>query len=1100
MKPYLSVPLTCILAICLSMPRAMAQETSAGITGTITDPSGASIVGATLKVKDVDRGTAWQTTTNADGIFAFPRLPAGKYEVTVEAVGFATAIRRGLELEINDRMRLDVRLELGAVTQAVEVSGAALALQTENTQVGTVISGTTNVNLPLNGRNFVQLTLLTPGATTVNPNGFENGQRTTSGGRPYVNGNREEANNFLLDGIDNNMATSNMTSYQPNVDAIQEFKMITNNAPAEFGNFQGAIVNVTIKSGTNQFHGTVFEFLRNDKLNANAWARNWRGLSRAPIRHNVFGGTVGGRIIRDRLFFFADYQGIRRANPGAPADYSVFPMEFRQGDFSRLLSENRVQLYDPLTTDASGVRLPFPNNHIPQSMMNVVARNLFANTRLYPAPLNPKLRFNTLNTASSYVYTDQGDVKIDAKLTSRDDFSARYSNSRQDVPTKNTLPLALNTFFISPFQAGVLNWTRTISASMVNEARAGVNRIMFSDGSLDNGIGNAAEQLGILNGNDRGPGLMAIDFQGGLATSLGNQNVGRRRVNYLNTFHYAENLTIMRGRHLMKTGFQFLRQQANIYIAGGSGRTGFIRFTGQYTSGPNANRPASSGLADADFVLGYPTRLGRGPSTGTWGHRKSIFGGYFQDDWRVSNSLTLNLGLRWEYHSPFVEVADRQTNFEPFTGRVLYAGRDGASRSLYDGYRRDFQPRLGFAWTPGFLGKRTVIRGAYTISSFMEGMGAGQRLPLNPPWVFDQLAIYEGQTRIGSRTEQGFSVLSPTDPWQGAILYLWDRDLRPASSQQWSFILERQLPMSAILTLGYVGQHGTHLAMAQRASQRRLLPDGKTAPSPYLAGNPDLVRVIAQINNTTSSANQRYDALQTALRRRFSAGAEFQLSYTWSKGMSDSRGYYGEGGGQASSPPGVSQNLYNRHAEWGPAYFDAAHIFNFYGSYQIPVGRGKSMGGNWRPALDRIAGQWQVSGILTLRSGFPLTLSALDRSGTGGGAPRPDRIADGAGPKQVGPGTAWFDTKAFRQPVAGTFGSCGVGVVRGPGVRGADVSLQKTIPVTETKRFEFRVEIFNLTNTPNFNAPVVNVNAVNFGEITSAQKERNIQLALKFYY
>ncbi|MCL5745864.1 MAG: carboxypeptidase-like regulatory domain-containing protein, partial [Acidobacteria bacterium] len=803
---------------------SIAQEASAGITGTITDPSGAAIAGASITVRDQDRGTTWSTKTNAEGIYALPRIPPGTYEMRIEAQGFRTAVRRELALELNARARVDVAMELGAVAETVEVSGTAALLQTETTQVGTVISGTTNVNLPLNGRNFVQLAILAAGSTTVNPAGFTSGRRTSGGGRPYVNGNREEANNFLLDGIDNNNANSNMVTYQPNVDAIQEFKMITNNAPAEFGNYQGAIVNISIRSGTNSFHGSAFEFLRNDKLNANAWNRNWQGTNRESVRHNVFGGTVGGRIIRDKVFFFVDYEGTRRANPGAPDSVTLIPMDFRNGDLSRLLTERNTQLYDPLSTNSAGDRQPLPNNQIPAARIDPVARNLFSMPDVYPVPMNSALRFNALNTGSSYVYTDQGDIKIDAKPSSRDDFSARYSISKHDAPGRNTIPALLNTFFTSPFQAGVVNWTHTFGPSLVNELRAGVNRSIFNDGGDPGGVGNLAEGLGIARGNERGPGLMLLAFQGGLSTNLGNQNNGALRINVNNTYHYADNLTVVRGRHMMKTGGQFLRVQSNVFYAGNNGRTGFMRYTGQYTSGPNANRPVSKGLAEADFILGYPTRLGRGVDSGLWGQRKIIVGSYFQDDWRVSAGLTLNLGLRWEYHSPLVEVADRQSNFEMLTGKLLLAGKDGASRGLYESYTRGWQPRVGFAWTPAFLGRNTVLRGAYTISSYMEGTGVNSRLPMNPPFVGEFEAIYEGQPQVASTSAQGLTVLKAQDPWKGATLRMWDPYVRPANSQQWSFFIERQLPGENFFSLGYVGQHGTHLMLFAPYFQRRLLP------------------------------------------------------------------------------------------------------------------------------------------------------------------------------------------------------------------------------------------------------------------------------------
>jgi len=1094
--PWIAFTVVFVLAVIVTP--VSGQEVSAGITGRISDPSGAAIVGAKVTARDLDRETVWPTETNAEGIFALPRIPAGIYEVRVEASGFRPAVRPRLELEINQRVRLDVQMELGLVTAAIDVVGTAPLLQTETTQVGVVLGAAANVNLPLNGRNFIELTLLTPGATTVNPAGFSSGLRTGAGGRPYVNGNREEANNFILDGVDNNHATANMTAYQPNVDAIQEFKMITNNASAEFGNFQGGIVNVTMKSGTNSYHGTVFEFLRNDKLNANGWARKWQGTERPPIRHNVFGGTVGGPLLRDRLFFFSDYQGVRRAEPGAPSSLTVIPMEFRRGDFSRLLTEYGTQLYNPLTTDAAGIRQPFPNNQIPMALMDPVAKNLFNSPDLYPAPLNSALRFNSLNTTSGYVYTDQGDFKVDAKLSSRDDFSARYSQSRQDNPNRNAFPLLFNAFSTAPFLNGVLNWTRTFRPTLVNEFRVGVNRINLSDGAEDKGLGNVAEKLGIQRGNERGPGLMALQFSGGLAANIGNTTVGLFRINVNNTFHYADNLTVVRGRHMMKTGFQWYRQQANVFFAGNNGRTGFIGFNGQYTSGPSGRSPVSKGLAEADFFLGFPSRLGRGVDTGTWGQRKNILGGYFQDDWRVNQALTLNLGIRWEYHSPFVEVANRQSNFEPFSGKLQLAGKDGNSRALYNGYKRDWQPRVGLAWTPEFLGKKTVLRAAYTTSSFMEGTGVNLRLPLNPPFNTESEAIYEGQVATGSTTGQGLTVLKAADPFKAATLRLWDPNVRPANSQQWSFTIERQLPAETVFSVGYIGQHGTHLIVAMPYFQRILMPDKTTRPSPYLSGNPQLAS-ISQIGGTEACGNQAYHSLQVSARRRLSRGLQYQLSYTWAKGMTDSIGFYGEGG-QAASQGAYQQYLFDRKAEWGPTYFDATHIFVYSYLYELPFGRSKKFGANWHPAVNKVLGDWQLSGILTLRSGFPLTIKALDRSGTVSRGPRADRVAEGTGKQEVGPGKAWFDITAFKQPVAGTLGNSGVGVVRGPDFRNFDLSIQKGIPVSEAKRLEFRVEFFNLTNTPKFNAPVVTVQSTTLGEITGAQGARQIQLALKFYF
>jgi len=1084
------------------------QEVSAGITGRVTDSTGAAIVDAAVTARDVQRATAWPTLTNEEGIYAFPRIPVGTYEIKVEAKGFKTAVRSGIQLEINQRARLDIQMEVGTLAETVEVTGVAPLLTTDTTIVGPVLPSTTIVNTPLITRNFIALTLLAPGVTTTNPDAFKNGARTAGGGRPYVNGNRKEANNFLLDGVDNNHTSDNLTSYQPNLDAIQEVRMITNNASAEFGNFQGGVINVTIKSGTNEYHGSAFEFFRNDKLNANNWGRNWSLAAdpktgkapRSPIRWNEFGGTLGGPIKRDKLFFFGDYQGIRRAIPPAVSAFTVIPAEFRQGDFSRLLTERSIQLYDPLTTDPNGIRQPFPNNQIPVTRRNTVATNLFNSPDLYPLPINPDLRFNQLNASSSQVVTDQFDIRADAKLSDKDDFSSRYSWGRQEMPGKNTFPLLFNSFNHAPFQNAVINWTRSISPTKVNELRIGFNRIMLWNGGEDKGLGNVAETLGILRGNERGPGLMSVEFSGGLAGNLGSANIGTQQKFPNNTFHYADNLTLIRGRHMMKTGGQLLRQQMNPFYAGNWGRTGFIRFLGQYTAGPNANSPVSRGFPEADFFLGFPARAGRGVDTGSWGHRKIILGFYFQDDWRATNELTLNLGLRWEYHSPLVEVKDRQSNFEPFSGKLLLAGQDGNSRALYEPFKKDFQPRVGFAYTPAWLGSKTVFRGAYTISSFMEGTGTNLRLPLNPPFNFEFEAIFEGQTQIGFTTQQGITALRAADPWENATIRLWDPFVRPASAQQWSAIIEHQLPAQTVVTVGYIGQHGTHLVVPMPYFQRRLVAPGQAESSPYLSGNPLLAR-IAQISGTESNGNQRYDGLQVTARKRLSKGLEYQVAYTFSKGMSDAIGYYGEGG-QAASQSAYWQYLYDRRAEWGPTYFDAKNMLSVVYTYELPFGRRKTLGSGWNPVLDGILGGWQTGGILTLRSGFPLTITATDRSGTRSRGARADRVGDGEGPKQVGayPNT-WLDRSAFKEPAAGTLGNSGVGVVRGPGWKTFDLSVQKQFPLkSETRRLEFRTEFFNLTNTPQFNTPNRSASSATFGEVTVAQGERNIQFALKFHF
>jgi outer membrane receptor protein involved in Fe transport len=774
---------------------ASAQEVTAGITGRVTDPSGATIAGATVKVRSVDRGTEWTNQSNGEGIYVYPSLPIGAFKVTVEAKGFKT-FQTSLTLEVNQRARVDAQMEVGAITDSVTVSTETVALQADTTQVGSVIASRTISNMPLLSRNPIALTLLAAGVTTPDQTSMNSGTRTSGGGRPYVNGNREESNNFLLDGVDNNQVSDNLTSYQPNPDAIEEFKLITNNASAEFGNFQGGIVNVVIKSGTNQIHGTLFEQFRNDKLNADNWGRNWQGLTRTPLRWNQFGGTVGGPVFKDKLFFFADYQGLRQATPTSLSTASVMPMAFRSGDFSGLLgtlsSGKVIQLYNPNQVNTTtGARTPFTGNIIPAAQLSPVATALLQNTQLYPAPTGAGLTNNVTYSGASYVKTDQGDIKLDWRPTSKDYFSSRYTNSRQDQPSVNSFPLFYNSFNIAPMQNGVFAWTRTLSPTMVNEARVGVNNIMLDNGGADKGLGDIATKVGIQGA---GSGLLSLGAGTNSGTAfayasgIGSSNIGTMQLFANTTYHYADNFTLIKGRHMLKMGGQLLRQDLNTFYSGNGGRTGYMNFSGRFTAA-NAISPAGTQIGEADFMLGLPTDIGRGLSTGTWGHRGSIYGIYGQDDWRVSDSLTLNLGLRWEYHTPWVEVDNRQANFNLVTGQLEMAGQDGNSRALYNSFKKDFQPRLGFAYTPEALGKKVVIRGGYTISSFLEGTGTNLRLPLNPPLNAEYGQIYNTSSYLtpGSTLADGLSVLSPKDPYKGANLRVWSPDVRPAIVQQWNF-------------------------------------------------------------------------------------------------------------------------------------------------------------------------------------------------------------------------------------------------------------------------------------------------------------------------
>jgi hypothetical protein len=1135
----LPIRLVPILVLTAFLPAAsalaLAQQVTAALLGNVTDPNGAPVTKAKVTAKDEARGTVWTTETNSEGIFNLPRVPVGSYEVRVEAQGFRAAVRPNVQLELNQTARLEFKLEVGEITQTSEIAGALPPLlQTDTTQLSTVIDSRTNVTLPLASRNYIQLTLLAPGSVNPNPGSLTGAGTTANSGRPYINGNREQANNFLLDGLDNNQVSDNLVGYTPSPDAIQEFNLITNNASADFGNFQGGIISVTIKSGTNQFHGSAFEFFRNDVLNANSWSNNLFGAPKPKLRWNQFGGSIGGPIMKDKLFFFTDYQGLRFNVPAATGAITVFTLAQRQGDFSAICSEydssgvcragRGTQLYNPFQRDANGNRVPFANNRIPAALIDPVARALF-NSQLYPAPINSQLEGNQFNTSRSFTHGDQGDVKIDYNWSEKDHIFGRYSQSRQDSPATNSFPLFFDTFFRAPAYTGVVNWTRSFSPRLVNEARVGANYVLLNNGGSDKGLGNVAQDLGIQNGNDRGPGLFAINFGAARASGIGSANIGDQQ-RFANTvIQFEDSLILTSGQHIFRMGFQYKRNRLNIFYAGNNGRTGFMAFSGRYTAGPDARAVASgaAGRGEADFILGLPDTLGRGVNSGSWGHRSHVFATYFQDDWRATNSLTLNLGLRYEAHTPWVEVKDRQVNFDPISGALQCAGKGrpdlgcSSPATIYDNNRAlynntywqigNFQPRIGFAWTPEALGRKAVIRAAYTISSYLEGTGTNLRLPLNPPFTTEFNTTYS-DVLPGSRTAQGLTVLrSATDPFAGAIIRLWDPNVRPAVVQQWNLSVQHQFTKDTTLQVGYVGQHGTHLMVPMPYFQRQLLgrnADGspRTAPSPYLSGNPAL-RNIGQISGTESNGSQRYDALQTTLQKRYSAGLQFQVAYTFSKAMADSSGYYGSWGGQTTPSSPYWQNLYDGRAEWGPTFYDAKHVLSTYAVYELPVGRGKKFGGNLHPVANAVVGNWQLSGIYQARTGFPLTIFGGDASGTNSRGARANCI----GPSKVFgrhtvPGVLgfqWFDPTPYGPAAPATFGSCGVGTVRGPGLNTLDMSFQKFFPVTEGKRIEFRSEFINFTNTPILNSPSIGLGP-DLGRITGSQGARTIQFALKFLF
>ncbi len=1094
------VALVMALGLCSASQPLLAQGITASITGTVEDSAGAALNDATITASDTERGTAVTTKTTQGGVFTFSNLPIGTYEVKAEAAGFDTAVEPPITLVLNQVARLNFKMKVGAVTNTVQVSSEAPQLQADTTQVSTLIDSKTITGIPLATRNYVELTLLSPGSVTVDNSTFNNGDNVNSGGRPYINGHREQSNNFILDGMDNNQTSENDLAVTPSPDSIQEFNVITANAPAEFGNFSGGIINASIKSGTNQFHGDAWEFFRNNVLNANQWENKFLGpgaeLPREALRWNMFGGTVGGPIIKDRLFFFFDYQGQRFDHPTTSSNMTVFTNNERAGDFSQLTT----QLKNPVTG------APYPGNQIPLAQINPVAAALFANS-FYPKPINGNLTNNAINQTNSAFNADQGDAKVDWNITQKDRLSARYTQAYQNDPATNSQLILGNSSNKVPLHNTVGTWTHTLSPNILNEARVGASWITILTGaSFAPSIGNLGTELGIANANTVGPGLLLLGFDGGTAPSPGGSgtltNVGNNIINqnFADTvIQFDDGVVVTHGKHVFKAGFQMWRFRINTFYSGNSGEYGSILFAGNFTGDPAG-----------DFFTGYPEATGKGVSTGgTWHQFAWRFGGYGQDDWRITPTLTLNLGLRYEATTPWVELHNLQDNLDLTTGALEYAGVDGNSRSLYNSVYGlpAFQPRIGFAWSPAAWQGKTVLRGAYTISSYLEGTGTNLRLPRNPPFTPAEVtATYLTPTY---QTQEGPGGAVPGDPFAGAVMYVWDKKVQPAMDQQWNLTVQSQAGRDLTFQVGYVGSHDTHL-MVPTPYLQGTLNNGVVGPSLYFRDNPTLINDLSQVSGTASTGFTTYNALQAVLQKRVSNGLEGQVAYTWSHCLTNNSGYYGTWGsatqGSPSSP--YYQNLYNPHGDYASCYSDSSSIVAAYATYDLPVGHGRAFGNNMNSVANAVVGGWTASTIISLHTGFPLAVSTgTDSSGTNGRGPRPNcglTQTLGRSPSIIGgafQGYQWESPNGYSIPPTGTFGTCPAeGPGRGPGYTDTDIGLVKAFHLTEARYFEFRGDFLNTFNNVQLGAPSVSFPSATFGLTSHSQPARQIQFALKFYF
>jgi hypothetical protein len=1056
---------------------AFAQTGAASLTGIVDDQSGAKVPGATVTATNQATNVAYTTVSNEAGNYGITSVPVGTYVLKAELAGFKTATTNPIQVEAKSIVRLDFTLQLGAIEETILVAGESPLLQTESATVGEVISGTTVVGLPLNGRNTGQLSLLLPGVVTVNPGSFT-AVRNFGGGRPYVNGNREQTNNYMVDGVDMNESIDNFVAYQPSPDAIAEISVETNNYAADTGNVAGAVISNVTKSGSNLVRGNVFEFYRNSDFDANTWDNNRSNAPKAARTQHIFGATLGGPLKKDKWFVFADYQGTKFDAPGSePA--SVAPAEWRRGDFSGVSSIIR----DPVTGQA------FPGNQVPTARISPIARAILGDTSLYPLPNRNvgSVSGNYVGDALTTTRAHQGDVRVDWNATAKDKVFGRVSISKYESSNdQRPFALLLGTSTDSPFRNVAFNWNRIFSGTLVNEALVGFNQITIVTSTLDwGGIGDANTTFGIAGGQPI-PGLSSIQWGAGL-TNVGS---GASDTDTLDrTYQFSDKVTWLKGDHTLKIGGQLLHYQQRRFYAGNNGLLGIFTYGGAFT-----------GFPFSDFLLDQVATKGRGSAAQPWTHVHNRTALYVQDDFKVTPAVTLNLGMRWAYTQPVVEVDNRQANFSLTTGQeIVAADGDRESRALYRPYYKGFEPRLGMAWRPG---DRWVVRGGYGISQYMEGTGANLRLPLNPPFFFESAATYDPTTGGGSLAS-GFADLRPLDQPSGQVR-AWDPNLRPQFTQQWNVFAEYLVRPSITANVGYVGHHATHLVTPVEGNQPLAGTGDPSTWAPLQNRRPLFATapLITNISTTASRGRSDYKGLQASLRQRAARGLEYLASYTLGKANANQLGYYGSGGFTAAEGT-YWMNAYDPELNYGPAFFDVRHNFVLSASYALPYGRESGASSATRALL----GGWNLAGIFQARSGFPITV--LDGRGSSlqavRGGERPNCIGDPVPADQTL--DRWLDINAFARAASGTWGNCGVGIVRAPGYQNVDLTLSKRFAIGGARYAEIRAEMFNIANRPNFRAPGRDINAPNtFGQISqtlstpTVSTARTGELVLKFFF
>jgi hypothetical protein len=1057
----------------LSQFTALAQTHRGSVRGTVTDPNGAVVVGAAVKVTNRETNESRTAKSDDEGNFAVSALPPGSYVIETAAAGFNT-YSYPFVLQVNQELRIDAPLSVGGpVTDGDFEYVPPPLLKLDSASVSTVIEEKQIAQLPLDGRNFLELALLAPGTAPNAPGsaGSVRGDFAFS-----ANGAREDSNNFLLDGVYNVDPKLNTFSVRPPVDAVREFEVLTNSYDASFGRNAGAQVNVVLKSGTNQFHGTLYEFHRNAALDA----RNFFAPADQPdpkyIR-NQFGFSLGGPVRRDKTFFFGDYEGTR-SREGVTRVTNVPTLAERQGDFSQsLLGCPRNFLTGQ----------PFPGCRVPAEFQHPVGRAI---ANLYPLP-NRNVPFaNFVSSPTARDRNDHFDARLDHYLTDRAQLVARYSFGDRDFfdpftgATFSLVP-GFGNFVPRRSQNLLIGETHLVSPRLVNEARFAFNRV--SQQVIQEGRGASVNrQVGLpeLSQNARDFGLSFITVQG--LSPLGDE-FNNPQASTTNLFQLLDNVNYARGSHLVKFGFDFRHLQQDAFRDVQS--RGFLTFTNQFLTGN----------ALADLLLGFPFITGGARLDNPQRLRSESYNFYANDSWRATPRLTVTAGLRYELNSPPVDADDRANLYDPATRTLVPVGTGGVPRSGYETDKNNFAPRVGLAYMLTDAGT-TVLRAGYGVYYDQSALAPGEGLYFNQPYFSLSLFFPLGPGQFITLSDpfpQNFPVQLP-----GTAL-AFQRDLRTPYMQHWNVNVQQQLGRGRVLEVGYVGSKGTKLITARDINQ----PLQATPVQPNLRPNP----FFADINLIESRANSNYHSLQARLQQRLTQGLSLLASYTFSKSIDDASNFFTSAG-----DPNFPMNSYDLRQERARSNFDVRHRLSVSYSYDLPFGRGHRYAGGGGFVSALLSG-WQTNGVVTVQSGRPFTVVIhpdIDISNTGrsnlgfGSNDRPNLVGDpNAGPRTP---ERWFNTAAFAVPAFGTFGNAGRNIVDGPDYRNVNASLLKNTRLTESVSLQLRAEAFNLFNRPNFDLPdnflgFANVNGTlfvspTFGQIRSAQSPRHLQFGVKLLF